>query len=134
MQLETAVRVLGLSQLAQIPATVMLAADGVLGLRSELAKLSPINAAIVRVLGAAAVILLVAAGVLVALYPDDALYTGLGRALTGFLGAFWTARLCVQLYYGRLWPTRVRRWHYFMCLVFCVQGPGYLLVRWSSSF
>jgi len=110
----------------------MLAGDRVLGLRSELARLSPINGAIVRVLGGASVIVLVASGALVATYPHDAIWTSLGRALLSFLGAFWTARFGLQLYYGRFWPLRVRRWHYFLCIVFFLQGPGYLLVRFAS--
>ncbi len=125
MTLVCALRLLGLSQLIQAPATAILASRRVLGLGAEIGALSPINGNIVRVLGGAAVGLLLGLGSLVALFPADMASTGLGRALAGMLGAFWTARLAVQLWYGRTWPARVRGWHWFLCTVFAVQGPGY---------
>jgi hypothetical protein len=124
---ETTLKVLGLSQLIQAPVTAILASDRVLGLRREIERLSPINGAIVRVLGGAVVVVLVALGLLVAIFPTDVARTDFGRALTVFLGAFWTARFLLQMWYGRRWPARAQAWHRFLLIVFLLQGPGYLL-------
>ena len=132
MTAETTLKVLGLSQLIQAPATAMLASDRVLGLRREIERLSPINGAIVRVLGGAVVVVLVALGLLVAIYPADVVRTDFGRALTLFLGAFWTTRFLLQIWYGRRWPARAQAWHYLLLIVFLLQGPGYLLA-WAKA-
>ncbi|HEV3192370.1 MAG TPA: hypothetical protein VGY54_17790 [Polyangiaceae bacterium] len=132
MTVETVLQLLGASQFIQAPATAILASDRVLALRAEIQRLSPVNRAIVRVLGAAVVVVLVALGALFVLYPTDAARTDLGRALMAFLGVFWSARFFVQLWYGRRWPARARPWHWFLCVVFAVQGPGYCLA-WTAS-
>ena len=132
MTVETALQFLGASQFIQAPATAILASERVLALRADIQRLSPVNRAIVRVLGAAVVVVLVALGAFIALYPVDAARTGLGRALIAFLGVFWSARFFVQLWYGRRWPARARPWHWFLCAVFAAQGPGYCLA-WTVS-
>jgi hypothetical protein len=129
---ETAARWLGISQFIQVPVTAFLASEKGLGLASEFGKLPPLVSAIVRVLGASIVVTLVTLGGLIALYPADVLRTHFGSAVAGYLGALFIARLAVQVYYGRYWPARHRPWHLFMCLIFAVQGPGYLLL-WAVS-
>jgi hypothetical protein len=132
MNIEHIVMALGLSQLIQLPATLALASARVLDLSREIERLAPIARAIVRVLGFAAITVLVGLGVIVAMYPGDIVGTALGRGLLLFLGVFWSARFGIQLWYGMYWPSNARRWHWLLCGIFAIQGPGYCFI-WSAA-
>jgi hypothetical protein len=91
--------------LCQLPGTWYLGRR-LLGIDRELERLSPLVAAIVMVLGLAAVTLLVSLGGFVVMFAGELAASSFGHALIAFLGAFWLARLAVQLYYyfGLPWP------------------------------
>ena len=132
--LELAIAITGYSQLIQLPITYVLATH-VLDLRREIEAMKTLNAQILRVLGAAAVVLLVGLGLLVALHPADIHQTSLGRALALFLSCFWLGRFAIQLAYGRTWPREPKRlvWHYVLLFIFIAQGTSYALIRFASA-
>ncbi len=96
--------VAGLSQLANLPA--MLIAPKMLGWKDDLAKLQPINRAIVIVLGIGMSIVIVGSGIVVMVgHREMANGSTLGMALACFLAVVWTYRGLIQIVlYTRLWP------------------------------
>ena len=119
----------GCLHLCQLPGTWYLG-KRLLGIDRELERLSPLVAAIVMVLGLAAVTLLVSLGVFVVLFSAELAASSFGHVLIAFLGAFWLVRLGVQLYYyfGLPWPRSPagRLSHGALVAIFGTQAAAYL--------
>lgn len=118
----------GLLQFCQIPA--MIAAPKTLGWKEDLARLSPINRNIVRVIGGGIVLAGVGTGVVVVLGATEMVAGGLlGTAFCGFLGFFWLYRLCAQVFlYSKIWPGGVMGTlsRYGLTALFTFQAGAYL--------
>jgi hypothetical protein len=122
------IRVIGISHLLQLPLTLLLASARGLDLRAALAPRTPFGAQILQNMAIAAVCLPTALGVLLALYPAEALRPGVGRGMAVLIAAFWCWRLYRQLFVlGPSWPKAGERaavLHPLLVAIFAAQGPG----------
>ncbi len=128
MNLQLAIRCIGISHLLQPPLTLLLARK--LGLRRAFACLPPSASLVVHNMAVASVALPTSAGLIVALGAEDVAHGGALRYLAWLLVLFWTWRLSRQLRLASLLPTP---WHWGLSAIFSVQGPllGILLV-WTA--
>lgn len=118
--------------MANIPA--MLMAPKMLGWKEDLAKLQPINRAIVIVLGIGMSIVIVGSGIVVMVGCHEiAKGSTLGLALACFLAVVWTYRGSIQIVlYRKIWP---KGWlgqfsHIGLGVLFVFQA----VVYWSVFF
>lgn len=111
----------------QIPSTAHLARR-LLGLRPDLAKLSPINGRIVRVFVAAASILILGLGVIVVSHTRELLSTDIGRHLCVLLVLFWSGRAAAQIWLRRVWPREAHGnfWYFALLTVYLTIALSYL--------
>lgn len=126
---ESIVCVLGFSHLLQPPLTAWLGTR-VLGLDRAFAGLPPLPARLAHVMALTAVLLPTLLGVLIGTHAVEVLSGGMARWAAFLLaGGLWTPRLVAQLLWvGPLFPPERRHWHWVLTLIFCVQGPGMLVV------
>jgi hypothetical protein len=119
---------IGISHLLQPPLTGLLASASGLDLRAVLAPRTPFGAKILENMAVAAVGLPTALGLLLALYPAEALRPGPGRSIATLISAFWCWRLYRQLFVlGPSWPksgNRAAGLHPLLVAIFAAQGPG----------
>lgn len=128
MNLELAIRCIGISHLLQPPLTLLLARR--LGLARAFASLPPFASLVVHNMAVASVILPTSAGLIVAHAAADVAHGGAVRYLAWLLVFFWTWRLSRQVRLAPLLPTP---WHWGLSAIFSVQGPllGTLLL-WTA--
>ena len=125
--LEVLVRTIGISHLLQPPLTLVLSRT--LGLRDAFSQLAELPRRMAVVMGMTCVALPTGMGVLIAAYAAGVFRPGLPETLCVLAGVFWTLRLLVQVFwYSALFPRDARHWHWILCLIFAVQGPGLLVV------
>jgi hypothetical protein len=87
----------------QIPSMAYLR-RGALKLESDLRRLTPVNARIVRVFVLAVMVLLLGRGATAMTQPEAWLDSALGTFLSLLLGGFWIARAAAQVWLFRVWP------------------------------
>jgi hypothetical protein len=126
------IRAIGISHLLQPPLTLLLASPRGLDLRAVLTPRTPFGAQILQNMAVAAVCLPTALGLLLGLYPAEALRPGMGRGMALLVSAFWCWRLYRQLFVlGPAWPKsgeRAAGLHSLLVAIFAAQGPGLVLL------
>lgn len=122
MNLETAVRCIGISHLLQPPLTLLLARK--LGLRRAFESLPPVAFRVAQNMAVAAVALPTSLGVYVALNANDAIHLGPTWTLALGVSMFWIWRLERQLRaVGPLLARSCAYFHPLLTVIFLVQGP-----------
>jgi hypothetical protein len=115
--------------LFQIPGVLLLDRH-VVRVGDELFKLTELARGMVMVITSFVIAVLLALGILIGSFSSEVLCSQFGKALAGFLGLFWLARLGVQLWYYHVLPWPQTRWamrvHYVLVAVFSVQSVSYL--------
>ncbi len=131
MTFETLLTIAGLLHFALIPAS--LSVPRVMNWRRELQLLSPLSRQIVWVHGGFIAGLILAFGILTLVLAEP-MAAGRERTLTGVIGAFWLARVLVQLFYypPNIWPAVWwARWgRHALTLLFTYWATVYLMAFW----
>lgn len=122
------VQIIGWSHLLQPPLTFVLATPGGVDLRRSLVPQTPLAREVMRNMAFASVGLPTSLGVILALYPAEALRPGGAHAVALLVAAFWCWRLYRQLAVLRaVWPNSGRLAALLgpaLSAIFLVQGPG----------
>ncbi|GAA4041245.1 hypothetical protein GCM10022409_29030 [Hymenobacter glaciei] len=96
--------------------------------KSELAKLNPVNRAIMQVLNLRLIYVLLLFGALYLLFPEALRTTALGHFLLAGTALCWLGRLVEQLFF-----LQIRSWQlHFMTLVFVLGTVLHGLAFWMS--
>jgi hypothetical protein len=117
----------------QIPSMAYLR-RGALKLESDLRRLTPVNARIVRVFVFAVMLLLLGLGALAMTQPQAWLESSLGTFLSLLLGGFWIARAAAQIWLFRVWPAGSgnRSLYFGLLLLYAYLAFSYLAVGFSA--
>lgn len=117
----------------QIPSMAYLR-RGALKLESDLARLTPVNARIVRVFVVAVMLLLLGLGASAMAQPDAWLSSPLGTFLSLLLGGFWVARAGAQIWLFRVWPagSSNRSLYFGLLALYTYLALSYLAIGFCS--